>query len=121
MNKMFCVTKKAIWVLYEPPYLSELMQYAGQFTGIRALSVVLFSPPPTPIASSPCFLLPLAGVVGSAASQTGGRSKGCRSARQESQNPGQSLRPSGPKNTSLNEIMLKHINLKFRNQVSYST
>lgn len=101
--------------LYEHSYLSELMQNAGQFTSIWALSVVLFSPLPSSITSSPCFLLPLASRLGSAARGVGGRSKDCRSTWQEGQNAGQSLGPSGSKNISLQKNMLKHINHEFKN------
>ena len=70
-------------VLHVCRYLCELIQHAGQFTGIRALGVVLFSPASSPVAAPPRLLLLLAGGVRSAARGVGGRAKGGRSAGQE--------------------------------------
>lgn len=69
-------------------YLRELMQHTGQLTGVRALSVVLLSPPSGPVAAPPRLLLPLAWVVRSAARRVGGRAKGGGGTGQEGQDSG---------------------------------
>lgn len=64
-------------------YLGERMQPTSHFTGIRALSVVLFSPSPSPITLPPSFLLLL-----------GGGTKGWQSTGQECQRASQSFWPT---------------------------
>lgn len=72
----------------EARYLCELMQHAGQLTGVRTLGVVLFSPASSPVAAPPRLLFPLAGGVGRTARGVGGRAEGGRSAGQEGQDAG---------------------------------
>lgn len=88
--------KNVLWMLY----LSELVQHAGQFTGIRALSVVLLSPAPSPVAPSPRLLLPLVGGPRSAARRVGGRAKGGRGTGQEGQDARYSLWPPATQDMS---------------------
>lgn len=88
--------KNILWMLY----LSELMQHAGQFTGIWALSVVLLSPAPSPVTPPPRLLLPLVGGPRSAARGVGGGAKGGRGTGQEGQDASYSLWPPATQDMS---------------------